>query len=212
MLCCMIRLNIRNLSKNYSGQEVFRDLNDAFNGGKIGVAGNNGSGKSTLLRCLSGLISPSSGSIEWYVNGSTYSPKEISPFLGYAAPYVELYEEFTARENLTFIKNLRSEQECELVDDLILKFEIDQFVDSLYGKLSSGQQQRVKLTASVIHKPSILCLDEPGTNLDEKGHEIVKRMADNCVENGGIVILASNQAQELQMCNSVIDMNSLTLE
>lgn len=205
----MIRLNIRNLSKNYSGKEVFRDLNDEFIGGKIGIAGHNGSGKSTLLRCLSGLISPSSGTIEWNVNGSTLSPKNIAPFLGYAAPYVELYEELTARENLEFIKNLRSNQECAPVDELVRTFEIDRFADSLYGKLSSGQQQRVKLAAAVVHKPSILCLDEPGTNLDEKGHEIVKRMADECSAGGGILLLASNQAQELQLCDSAIDMNSL---
>ena len=205
----MIRLNIRNLSKNYSGKEVFKGLNKEFNGGKIGIAGQNGSGKSTLLRCLSGLISPSSGSIEWNLNGSTFLPKQIAPFLGYAAPYVELYEELTARENLEFIKNLRSGQDCASVDDLARKFEISQFADSLYGKLSSGQQQRVKLAASVVHKPSILCLDEPGTNLDEKGHEIVKRMADECTESGGILLLASNQAQELKLCDSSIDMNSL---
>lgn len=204
----MIKLSIRNLSKNYSNNEVFRDLNVKHNGGKMGIAGSNGAGKSTLLRCLSGLISPSSGTIVWSINAGNYPPTEISSFLGFAAPYVELYEELTARENLDFIKNLRSHQPCDNIPDLIIRFEIERFADSLYGKLSSGQQQRVKLAAAVIHRPSILCLDEPGTNLDEDGHAIVKRMADHCVDNGGIVILASNQPHELQLCDSVVDLNS----
>ncbi|CAN5182372.1 heme ABC exporter ATP-binding protein CcmA [soil metagenome] len=204
----MIKLSIRNLSKYYSNKEVFRDLDFEHSGGKIGIAGSNGAGKSTLLRCLSGLISPSSGSINWSLNDSNYPPKEISSFLGFAAPYVELYEELTARENLDFIKNLRSHQPCDNISDLITRFEIECFADSLYGKLSSGQKQRVKLAAAVIHRPSILCLDEPGTNLDEDGHAIVIRMADNCVENDGIVILASNQPHELRLCDSIVDLNS----
>lgn len=205
----MIELSIRNLSKNYSSKEVFRGLNFEHSGGKIGIAGSNGAGKSTLLRCLSGLISPSSGSINWSLNESNFPPNEISSLLGFTAPYVELYEELTARENLNFIKDLRSHQPCDNIPDLISRFEIEHYADSLYGKLSSGQQQRVKLAASVIHRPSILCLDEPGTNLDEKGHAIVKRMADNCVEKGGIVILASNQPHELRVCDSIIDLNNI---
>ncbi len=205
----MIKLSIHNLSKSYSSREVFRDLNFEHSGGKIGIAGANGAGKSTLLRCLSGLISPSSGSIHWSMNESDFSPKEIFTFLGFTAPYVELYEELTARENLAFINDLRSHQPCDNIPDLISRFEIERFADSLYGKLSSGQQQRVKLAASVVHRPSILCLDEPGTNLDEKGHAIVNRMADNCVENGGMVILASNQPHELRGCNSIVNLNNI---
>lgn len=203
----MIKLSIHNLSKRYSGTDVFKDLSTEQRGGKIGIGGSNGAGKSTLLRCISGLTSPGSGTIEWTINNSVYPPNKISSFLGFAAPYVELYEELTAHENLSFIRDLRSNQPCVKISALIHQFEINLFANSLYGKLSSGQQQRVKLAAAVIHKPLILCLDEPGTNLDDRGNIIVKQMADNCVENGGIVLLASNQLYELQMCDSVVDLN-----
>lgn len=173
------------------------------------MAGSNGAGKSTLLRCISGLISPNSGTITWSVDDNNLSPKQIKPHLGYAAPYVELYEELTARENLQFIRDLRSSQDCEVISNLVNQYELTTFADSLYGELSSGQQQRVKLAAAVVHKPSILCLDEPGTNLDEKGHAIVERMTQQCVGSGGIVILASNQPHELDICDVLIQLTRI---
>jgi len=82
---------------------------------------------------------------------------------------------------------------------------ISGFADSLFGELSSGQQQRVKLAASVIHRPRILCLDEPGTNLDEAGYEIIKKMIQSCREDAGLVLLASNQMRELDLCDDVLN-------
>ena len=203
----MIKLTISGLSKSYSGKEVFSELSFDYERGKIGVAGSNGAGKSTLLRCVSGLTLPDDGTVTWSVYGKSLSPKQIKPHLGYAAPYVELYEELTARENLQFIRDLRSSQDCEAISNLVNQYELSPFADSLYGELSSGQQQRVKLASAVVHKPAILCLDESGTNLDEKGHAIVEQMTQRCVDSGGIVILASNQQHELDICDVYIRLN-----
>jgi len=206
----MTALTVTNLAKQYSGTEVFRDLSVHAENIKVGVAGSNGSGKSTFLRCISGLVPSNSGSIEWRIEVEKYSQTDIKPFLGFAAPYVEMYEELTAAENLQFIRDLRSEQNCEKVPELIERFEISSFAGSLYGSLSSGQRQRVKLAASTLHYPKILCLDEPGTNLDENGHLLVQKMADRCIENGGIVLLASNQAHELALCDTIIRLDNKT--
>lgn len=201
----MVTLKVNSLAKSYASESVFQDLSFQFEGGIIGIAGPNGSGKSTLLRCISGLTLPSSGSVVWQVDGKEYSNKTVSGVLGYAAPYVQLYEELTAIENLTFIRDLRSNQGCEPITKLIDTFEITEFSDSLFGELSSGQQQRVKLAASSIHQPKILCLDEPGTNLDEAGHDIIKQMTRTCVDEGGMVLLASNQNRELELCDDVLN-------
>ncbi|REL33259.1 ABC transporter ATP-binding protein [Rhodohalobacter sp. SW132] len=200
----MTALTVKNLTKQYPGKPVFRDLSVQAENRKVGVAGSNGAGKSTFLRCISGLIPSNSGTIEWTVDQNKYSATEIQPFLGFSAPYVELYEELTAAENLQFIRDLRSDQDCAEIPELIKRFEISEFFDSLYGSLSSGQRQRVKLAASVLHRPKILCLDEPGTNLDEDGHHLVRNMTDQAVVDGGIVLLASNQPHELELCDIVI--------
>lgn len=202
----MISLHISNLAKRYSSEFVFRDLNLKFEGKILGIAGANGSGKSTFLRTVSGLISSTAGSVEWSLEKKQYDPAEIATFLGYAAPYVQLYEELSAVENLRFIRDLRQNQRCEKIDTLLEEFEIEPFAESLYGKISSGQQQRVKLAAGVIHNPLILCLDEPGTNLDITGMDIIRRMQERCTKRGGIVLVASNQAAELEVCDKVFSL------
>ena len=201
----MVTLKVDTLAKSYAAKPVIRDLSFHYDGGIIGIAGPNGSGKSTLLRCISGLTLPSSGSVYWRVNGVDFSNKTVSKVLGYAAPYVQLYEELTTAENLIFIRDLRSPQSCEAITHLIHDYDMSEFSDSLYGDLSSGQQQRVKLAAAAIHRPDILCLDEPGTNLDEAGHGIIEQMILKCVDNGGIVLLASNQIRELELCDNVLN-------
>lgn len=200
----MVTLKVDKLTKSYASVPVFRSLSFQFNGGIIGIAGPNGSGKSTLMRCVSGLTRPTSGSVAWTVDQDNYSSGTISTTLGYAAPYVQLYEELTTSENLTFIRNLRSAQACVSIPDLNEVFALSEFIDSPFGELSSGQQQRAKLAAAAIHRPSVLCLDEPGTNLDEAGHRIVKQMIRSCIENNGMVLLASNQPRELDLCDHIL--------
>jgi heme ABC exporter ATP-binding subunit CcmA len=207
----MVTLKVDKLAKSYASVPVFRNLSFQYSGGVIGIAGPNGSGKSTLLRCVSGLALPTSGTVNWSVNGDDYSNKTISLVLGYAAPYVSLYEELTASENLQFIHDLRSSQACEPISDLIQNYELSEFSDSLFGELSSGQQQRVKLAAAAVHRPATLCLDEPGTNLDEAGHRIIKRMIRSCAENAGLVLLASNQTRELDLCDHILQVSDSNL-
>jgi len=202
-----MKLQVTGLEKKYTSEELFGGMSFRYGSGIIGISGTNGSGKSTLMKCISGLAVPSAGEIEWEVGGEAFNPSTISPHLGYAAPYVQLYEELTATENLQFISDLRHRQPCESIPDLIKLFEITPFRNSLYGEISSGQQQRVKLAAAAVHKPRILCLDEPGTNLDESGNAIVRQMADACLKRGGMVLLASNQAEELKICSEVIELS-----
>ncbi|WP_340106109.1 ABC transporter ATP-binding protein [Rhodohalobacter sp. 8-1] len=200
----MVTLKVDKLAKSYASEPVFKGLSFQFRGGVIGIAGPNGSGKSTLMRCVTGLTRPTSGTVTWSVNGDEYSTGTIPSMLGYSAPYVNLYEELTTSENLAFIRDLRSSQECEAIPELVQRFDLTEFADSPFGDLSSGQQQRVKLAVAAVHRPAILCLDEPGTNLDEPGHRIVEQMIRSCAENSGLVLLASNQPRELDLCDHIL--------
>jgi ABC-type multidrug transport system ATPase subunit len=204
----MIEIKADRISKNFGNRPVFSDLSFHYTASVLGIAGSNGAGKSTFLRILSGLIKPSSGSVTWSVDGNNFDAKKVKPYLGYAAPYIQLYEELTVYENLTFLKELQENSIPVTINDILYRFEASGFRDSLYGKLSTGQQQRVKLAAAVIKDPHILMLDEPGSNLDEKGRALVKRMADDYRQTKRMLIIASNQPDELALCDETIDLNS----
>ncbi len=205
----MLQLQVRNLSKKYIGKEVLGGLNFDYTEGVLGIAGSNGSGKSTLLKCLAFLLKPSSGEIIWKRDEKNLDREQVKNALGFAAPYIELYPELSTAENLEFLARIsdsdwNKEQEASIVEST----ETTIFRDQSYGSLSSGQQQRVKLAASLIRNPDILILDEPGTNLDQSGHQIIARIAEERRKNGRCLIIASNSEQELQLCDQIITLGN----
>lgn len=203
----MVEINVDSLSKRFGNKEIISDLSFTFPASIIGVAGINGSGKSTLLKCLSGLIKPTSGTIEWRLNGHSVDPVLLRNFLGYVAPYIQLYEELTVSENLKFLIELHDNGHNISISDLLSRFDADKLVSSIYGSLSTGQQQRVKLAASIFHDPDFLILDEPGSNLDRSGKLAVKQLVSQFRSEQKMVLLASNQQDELALCDEIIDLN-----
>lgn len=205
----MIHLSVQNLAKSYGQQAVFSNLSFETGPCVLGVAGPNGSGKSTLLKCLAGILKPSGGIINWRENEQPISGGKLKDILGFAAPYIQLYEELTVIENIRFIGEVRRNQLQIDPTEVLNETEAFGFSDSFYGDLSTGQQQRVKLAASICHQPDILFLDEPGSNLDIRGKKLVKRIVDRYRQNSKLVILASNQIAELNLCDEIINLKPI---
>ncbi|MEX2600629.1 MAG: ATP-binding cassette domain-containing protein [Balneolaceae bacterium] len=204
----MITLTVRKLSKKYGKQIVFRDLTFSTSAGVVGIAGQNGSGKSTLLLCLAGLLQPTAGTIGWSRYNNDWNGDKLNHELGFAAPYLELYEGLSCMENLKFLIDLnRKPPAVEDIAGYLELFEADSYLEKNYGELSTGQRQRVKLAASTLQNPSILCLDEPGSNLDRKGKQLILKMVDECRERGTMVLIASNQKEELSLCDEIINLD-----
>ncbi|WP_069130118.1 ABC transporter ATP-binding protein [Rhodohalobacter halophilus] len=203
----MIEVQATGISKNYGKKRVLKEIQFQFQSDVIGIAGSNGSGKSTLLKILSGLLKPTSGTILWKLNNAEKTPQQIHPFLGFTAPYVQLYEEFTVEENVRFLIQLQKNSAIEDINKLLSEFQLDGISHSLYGNLSTGQQQRAKLACAMIKDPEILMLDEPGSNLDEHGKSLIRNLTDSMREKNRMVIIASNQGDELDLCNEIINLN-----
>lgn len=203
----MIQLQATSLAKFFGRKQVFSGLTFSFGTTVLGIAGANGSGKSTLLKCLTGLLKPSSGSVEWKLKDETLTPKNLKLHLGFAAPYIQLYEELTVNENLQFLVDLQNGTAGEPLHLLLSRFEANDFADRTYGTLSTGQQQRIKLAAAVIHNPEILVLDEPGSNLDASGKKTISTLVTEYRQNRKMVLLASNQPDELDLCDNILNLN-----
>jgi ABC-type multidrug transport system ATPase subunit len=208
----MIHLSVQNLAKSYGQHAVFSNLSFETDPCILGVAGPNGSGKSTLLKCLAGILKPSGGTFNWRENEQSISGDRLKEILGFAAPYIQLYEELTVIENIRFIGEVRRNQLQIDPTEILEEAEASGFSNSFYGDLSTGQQQRVKLAASICHRPDILFLDEPGSNLDIRGKQLVERIVDRYRENSKMVILASNQTAELNLCDEIINLNPIEKE
>ena len=204
----MIELQVTSLTKHFGKHNVLSDLNFSSGSAVIGIAGKNGSGKSTLLRCLSGLLKANHGEITWKINEKKLTKSELRRCSGYAAPYIELYEELTVNENLNFIQKLRSDENNSrpYLEDTLQEANADHLSDQFYGDLSTGQRQRIKLVSALIHKPKILFLDEPGSNLDSEGRDLIEKIVTKYRKPNYMVVLASNIDQELQLCDQIIEL------
>jgi len=205
----MIGLTVSSLTKKYNRKIVFQNLSFSYSAGVLGISGSNGSGKSTLLKCLAGLARPNSGSVEWKKRGKTVEKDEFKNLIGYAAPYINLYDELTVFENLEFLAEVSlQKKDVSSLNELLEYTDAFGYRDKLYKSLSTGQQQRVKLASSLIRNPEILFLDEPGSNLDKNGHELVKKIVADQKSKRTFVILASNDEREIALCDEIIALSN----
>lgn len=208
----MVSLRVTSLEKRYGPKSVFKQVTFSCHSTVLGIAGVNGAGKSTLLKCLSGLLKPTSGTIEWKLKDELLTPKNLKKKSGFLAPYIQLYEDLTVTENLRFIRDLSPAATLKKPEELLQKSGGTGLADSLFGELSTGQQQRVKLAAALLHDPPVLFLDEPGSNLDRQGKEVVENLVREYRENDRLVLLASNQPDELDLCDTVLNLTQLTTD
>lgn len=205
-LVCMQKIEISNLSKRFGNKLLFRSINAVFTSGVHGIAGPNGSGKSTLLKCIIGLQKPGSGRIDISVNGDILSPGERLIQIAFSGPYINLYSELTVLENLQFLSRLLDKPSVT-VGDLLDRLAISDIGDQLVGSLSSGQQQRVRIASALIKNSPILFLDEPGTNLDRDGNDMIASVLNDSRAANKLVLLATNQQTELDLCDEILHIN-----
>lgn len=193
-------IRLQNTGKRYRLEWIFRGIDyDMHTPGRYAVLGPNGSGKSTLLKVLSGHLSPSKGRIIFELNGKILEPDVVYRSVSYAAPYIELIEEFTLEEALKFHAGLKpmlpDMTPARLYDILALPRARSKEIRFF----SSGMKQRVKLALAICCNTPVLLLDEPATNLDVQGVEWYKNLISQFAENR-LVVIASNDPHDAEFC------------
>jgi heme exporter protein A len=195
----------QNLSKLFGRRLIFKDINfNWIEKGIFGISGPNGSGKSTLVKIVAGLIASSSGKILHKNSGGEIIPEKLHNHIGFVSPYLVLYEEFSAWENLKIFAQIRGVTfNEERILFYLKQFLLDTRKDDLVKTYSSGMKQRLKFIFALMHSPEVLIFDEPTSNLDEEGKKVVY---DIIREEGKsrIVVIASNEMKDLELCNEVL--------
>ena len=204
-----VSLKCTSLEKSFLNKVIFKNITLEFKvGDSVAITGRNGSGKSTLLKVLANLIKPNKGKVEIFDNGKEVISDKVHLHLGMIAPYINLYDELTAYENLEFFFDLKCKSDKYSDKKERIKYLLDKI--NLYGRrndevknYSSGMKQRVKLAFAIINDPELLLLDEPRTNLDVEGIDLVYKVAEEQKMNG-ILILATNEPEDTSLCSRII--------
>jgi heme exporter protein A len=195
------------LRQRFGRRELFRDLALAVGPGEaLAVTGANGAGKSTLLQILAGLRTPTAGRVHLQVNGAAI-PHEARPLaVGFVAPYLQVYDDLTAEENLAFLAQARRLSGGEdRVRGVLARVGLAGREGDRLKTFSSGMRQRVRFATALLAEPSVLLLDEPGSNLDAEGRALVERVVREQREAGGLVVLATNAEEEAALCERRVE-------
>lgn len=205
-------LTLESVSKIFGRRLVFKDISLQMSTGNVyGISGCNGSGKSTLAKIIAGLISPSSGKITHLYNDKKIEPEYLHDYLGFVSPYLFLYDEFTAEENLYHFAKIRGIKiNNSKVDNLFELFNLSDRKKDILKGYSSGMKQRMKFIFALQHSPQLLIFDEPTSNLDNAGKEAVYKLLEEERKNN-LVIIASNEEVDLSFCSSVIDVEKFKI-
>ena len=199
-------LSLHNVTKIFGRRLVFKDINFELSSGNVyGISGRNGSGKSTLAKIIAGIISPSSGKVIHRSNGTEIKLEQLHDYIGFVSPYLFLYDEFSADENLYHFAKIRNAKvNKNRTDELFKLFGLSDRRSDLLKGYSSGMKQRMKFIFALQHSPKIILLDEPTSNLDNAGKEAVYKLIKDEAENN-LVIIASNEESDLDLCSNLID-------
>ncbi len=201
----MLTITAEQLGKKYRKEWIFRRVDLTLTAGtSYTFVGPNGSGKSTLLQLLAGSLPLTEGKLAYVKNGHAIEPDDWFRHVSLAAPYLELIEELSLDELLTFhqtFKPFKAGLTTEAIADRLLLAharhkEIKYF--------SSGMKQRVKLGLAFFADSPVVILDEPTSNLDRQGaawyHEQVRQLGSD-----QLLLIGSNQPEEYDFCPNVLD-------
>ena len=185
-------IQVRNVSKTFGAVRVLNRLNLSFVAGEITLLlGANGAGKSTLLRILAGLARADSGSID-----------RTTGRIGFLSQQSFLYSRLTVAENIKLFSEVTERQQ---VEPILSRWGLSASAKILVGDLSRGTQARVGLARAFLASPDVLLLDEPSSNLDERGTELLLTAMRDERERAGSKLVSIVATHDLHRLRSIAD-------
>lgn len=190
-----IILKTTNLCKSFSRQTVVNNISLNIEKNSVyGLLGPNGAGKSTTLKMITGILKPTSGSIEF--DGHAWRRKDLND-IGTLIETPPLYENLTAFENLKVRTELLGlpDKRCHEAFDIV---GLTNTGKKRAGQFSLGMKQRLGIAIAILNNPRLLILDEPTNGLDPVGIEELRELIRSFPSKGITVILSSHILTEVQ--------------
>jgi ABC-type multidrug transport system ATPase subunit len=197
-----MQISLAQACKRFNKEWIFKNLNFQFEAGKhYALVGNNGSGKSTLLQIIAGYSGLTKGSISW----SPFDAVNIYQQISFAAPYLELVEEFTATEQFEFQAQFKPIQKNLSTEKILELISLKNAAHKQIRYYSSGMKQRLKLALAIFSDCPILLLDEPCSNLDKEGYALYDTLIKEYAMHK-LIIVGSNDPAEYHFCKAQVNL------
>lgn len=208
----MNSISIHNLKKNYQKVEAVKGISFDVKAGELfAFLGENGAGKSTTINILSTILPKTSGDVT--VCGYTLGRDDVAirSKIGIVFQNSVLDDKLTVKENLLVQGSFYGYSKKEIwerVNATGLAYDLDEIGNRRYEKLSGGQKRRVDIMRALIHKPSVLFLDEPTTGLDPMSRKMVWECIRSLQKNDGLTIfLTTHYMEETAEAGNVVILN-----
>ena len=195
-------ISVKNLIFEYPGVLALDNVSMDIGSGDItALVGPNGAGKTTLLRCVAGLETPISGSIQVNQVDVLEEPRLAHSYMGYLPDFFGLYNELTLRQSLTYAAlsyDISPQQVPAAVALAAQRLQIDDRLDHKVGTLSRGLAQRLAIAQVIVHEPKLLLLDEPASGLDPEARHTLSRLFLALRDQGMTIVVSSHILAELE--------------
>ncbi len=203
----MIDVQLNEITKTYNKGKTLAVDHVSFSveqGELFGLIGPDGAGKTSIFRLLTTLLLPDSGSAS--VNGLDIVKeyKAIRKNVGYMPGKFSLYQDLTVEENLNFFATVFDttvKENYELIKDIYVQ--IEPFKSRRAGKLSGGMKQKLALCCALIHRPTVLFLDEPTTGVDTVSRKEFWDMLKRLKQQGITILVSTPYMDEATMCERI---------
>lgn len=207
-------IKLKGVSKSYKKKKVLEDVNlDIEEGDILGIIGVSGSGKTTLLSIIAGLLEPSEGRAVYH--SKVYQQEmsihknihKIKKQIGFTPQHNSFYPQLTVRENLFHFGKLYEIKKDILLNNIncLIRFmHLEDHQNKLAENLSGGMQKRLDIACSLVHKPKLLILDEPTSDLDLLLQKDILSLLEEVNKQGITIVLASHHLENIELlCNKI---------
>ena len=202
-------LRVENVSKHFAEHTALNNVSLTIPQGSIyGLLGPNGAGKTTLIRIINRITAPDSGRVLF--DGHEIAPQDIYQ-IGYLPEERGLYKKMKVGEQAIFfarLKGLSRREATVRLKEWFIRFGIQDWWNKKVEELSKGMAQKVQFITTVVHKPSLLILDEPFSGFDPVNAQIIREEILRLKDEGATIILSTHNMESVEeLCDNIALIN-----